>query len=95
MRYKYDKIGQNVMKLSSEVNCPTNLVIPNGLSYTLISVINHIGENTKSGHYHIVLHNQNDGQFTLINDCAVSKVEDFNQEMNKLSYIFIFRKNCQ
>ena len=95
MRYKYDEIGQNVMKLSGEVNCPANLVIPNGLSYTLISVINHIGENTKSGHYHMVLHDQNCGQFTLIDDCAVSKVEDFNQEMNKLSYIFIFRKNYQ
>ena len=95
MRYKYEDFQQVLVKMSDAVYCPTSIMMPNGISYSLISVINHIGEHTKSGHYNMVLRDQVTSQFTLIGDYAVSKVENMNQEMNQMSYIFIYEKTEQ
>ena len=95
MRYKYEDVKQILVKISDAVNCPESVWMPNGISYSLISVINHIGEETKSGHYNMVLCDQVTHQSILLDDCVVSKVENLNQEINRLSYIFIYRKNNQ
>ena len=95
MRYKYEDVKQILVKISNAINCPESVLMPNGISYSLISVINHIGEDTKSGHYNMVISDQVTRKSILVDDCAVSKVENLNQEINKVSYIFIYRRNDQ
>ena len=95
MRYRYEDFQQVISKMSDVINCPTSIMMPNGISYSLNSVINHIGDHTKSGHYNMVLRDQVTNQFTLIDDCAVSKVENMNQEMDQMSYVFTYEKTEQ
>ena len=72
------------------MNCLDQITLPSGKTYSLISSINHVGEDTRSGHYHVVL---NDGQFTLIDDSEINKIEDFNKKMSGLTYILSYKKN--
>ena len=51
MRYRYDDVQQKVEKIHNEVTSPPTLILPSGTRYSLHSVINHIGEDTQSGHY--------------------------------------------
>ena len=90
MRYKYDEDSDKVIKINDRVKCPKQLILPSGSTYSLISTINHIGEDTRSGHYNIVLF---DGQCVLIDDAVISNVENFDQDFSRLSYIFTYRKN--
>ena len=95
MRYKFDEASQGILKIADNVNCSSTLSLCDGASYLLLSVINHVGEDTKSGHYNILLPTSLDDQYILIDDCDVTKVRNINQEMSKLSYIYVYEKNCK
>ena len=88
LRYNYDEVKHKILKNHGKVNCLDQITLPSGKKYSLISAIIHIGEDTRSGHYQIVLY---DGQFTLLDDSEITNSEDF--EMKKLAYILIYKKN--
>ena len=90
MRYKYDEAQQKVNKVHSEVISTPNLILKSGTTYSLHSIINHSGENTQSGHYNLLLF-ANDGTL-LLDDATISYI-DFPQEMNKISYICIYKED--
>ena len=90
MRYKYDESQQKVSKVHSEVISTPTLILKSGATYSLESIINHTGENTQSGHYNLLLF-ANDGTL-LLDDATISYI-DFPQEMNKISYICIYKED--
>ena len=77
------------MAITDEVDCPEKLILPSESTYSLLSVINHIGEYTRSGHYNIVLFGD---QLTLLDDDVISNY-NIKEDMNRLSYIFVYEKD--
>ena len=49
---------------------------------------NHTGENTQSGHYNLVLF-END-KTILLDDANISYIDNYPQDMYTISYIFIY-----
>ena len=58
--------------------------------YSLHSVINHLGENTQSGHYNLVLFDSETKKCILLDDSTISYADDSQEEMKTLSYICIY-----
>jgi hypothetical protein len=92
MRYSFDAAKNEASKETDPVACPNNILLPNGTSYSLHSVINHIGEETNSGHYNVILHDKYANNFVLLDDSNISILND-SHDMNDLSYIFIYIKD--
>ena len=88
MRYKYDESQQKVSKVHSEVISTPTLILKSGATYSLESIINHTGENTQSGHYNLVLF-END-KTILVDDANISYIDNYPQDMYTISYIFIY-----
>ena len=93
MRYKYNEIHHTVTKINAKINCPPRLVLPSGSTYHLSSVINHIGEDTTSGHYNTLLYDKENKKFLLIDDSTISNNITIDEDINRLSYIFIYIKD--
>ena len=93
MRYKFNDSKQQSSKRHNEVICSPSLMLASGSTYTLSSVINHIGEDTQSGHYNIVIFDTDQQMFVLLDDSVIVHGIEFNQEMNESSYIFTFIKD--
>jgi uncharacterized UBP type Zn finger protein len=93
MRYKYDDKQQKVIKLQQKVISPSRLILQKGTEYSLHSVINHLGENTQSGHYNLVLFNSEAKKRILLDDSTISYIDDSQEEMKKMSYVCIYLSN--
>ena len=92
MRYSFDVAKNEASKIEDPVACPKNLLLSSGTSYSLHSVINHHGEETKSGHYNVILYDKNADNFVLLDDSNVSFLDD-SHAMNNVSYISIYVKD--
>ena len=89
MSYNYDKTQQKVKKVHSEVVSTQNLILQSGTMYSLHSMISHMGENTQSGHYNLLLFE--DEENVLLDDSTISYMDNYPQEMNKESYVCIYK----
>ena len=90
MRYKYDDTQDKVIKIHQKVISPPRLILEKGTEYSLHSVINHLGENTQSGHYNLVLFDSETKKCILLDDSTISYADDSQEEMKTLSYICIY-----
>ena len=90
MRYKYDDTQDKVIKIHQKVISPPRLILEKGIEYSLHSVINHLGENTQSGHYNLVLFDSETKKCILLDDSTISYADDSQEEMKTLSYICIY-----
>ena len=68
--------------------------MPSGTSYSLTSVLNHVGEKTNSGHYNTILYDKENGTSVLLDDSLISVLND-DQEMSDLSYMFIYTRDVE
>ena len=68
--------------------------MPSGTTYSLTSVLNHIGEQTNLGHYNIILCDKDNANSVLLDDTLISILSD-DQEMSDVSYIFIYTKDVE
>ena len=64
--------------------------MPSGSTYFLVSVINHIGEDTTSGHYNVMLSNKHSNKYVLLDDSNISYVADDYDGKSDVSYIFTY-----
>ena len=83
------KIGRVWQKVHSEVISTQNLILQSGTMYSLHSMISHMGENTQSGHYNLLLFE--DDENVLLDDSTISYMDNYPQEMNKESYVCIYK----
>ena len=80
------------MKQEDSIYCPSTIVLPNGSTYTLNSVINHIGKTVKSGHYNIVVQDESNSKYVLLDDLNISE-DKLDSDTSKLSYVLTYLKN--
>ena len=91
LRFRYDENGDETVKLDYPMSSPLVLTLPNGPTYVLNSVINHIGESSNSGHYNIVVFDKHRNNFILIDDCEI--VDDVNiEDTAKTSYVATYTR---
>ena len=76
------------------VFCSKNLLTPSRKIYSLKSIISHIGENTRSGHYNVTLFNEESGENILLDDSRVTYLsESSTTSTSNLSYIIVYEAN--
>ena len=90
MRFKFDLTTKEIIKIHDPVFCPQSLLMPSGTTYTLNSSINHIGQNAKSGHYHLVLYDRSNDKLVLLDDMEISHVFDMYHEIGELCYMLTY-----
>ena len=93
-RYTYDVNVRKIIKRQDEITCPKSLVMPSGSSFTLSSIVNHIGISPTKGHYNVLLYDQIKDCFVLLDDLDISFAVNIDSEMSKLCYIVVYTKNA-
>ena len=87
LRFSYDENQDKTLKLNCPIFCPTMLTLPNGSTYVLNSVINHIGESSTSGHYNIVIFDEQLNKFILLDDSEITYNINIDKDMAEQSYV--------
>ena len=94
MRYNFDMKKCETQKNHQPVFCSQNLIMPSGKTYSLKSLISHIGENTRSGHYNVTLFDKESGENILLDDSRVTYLsESSTTSTSNLSYIIVYEAN--
>ena len=92
MRYKFDSLKNQVSKIHRQVFCEKRILMPSGTQYILNSIINHIGENTTSGHYNLMMYDEEENSYMLLDDTNVSLLDVYHANSD-VSYIFVYEKD--
>ena len=92
MRYSFDFALQLVTKNPIPIVSTKCIVLPSGTTYSLQSVINHIGDDTKSGHYNIIIRDQTNENVLLLDDSDISTL-DKSDVVDDVSYILCYIKD--
>ena len=92
LRYKIDERNQTIGKRHGKIFAPPQITFSSGTSYTLKSIINHIGENTQEGHYATLLHDESNKAFHRLDDSKVCYGVELEAEDSEQSYIFTYSK---
>ena len=92
-RYDYDTEKGKATKKQDEVECSKTLKLASGSTYTISSIINHKGENPEKGHYNVLIFNQANNSFVLLDDLNVTYDVQTTSDMNRISYIFVYTKD--
>ena len=87
LRFSYDEKQDKTLKSTCPIFCPTMLTLPNGSTYVLNSVINHIGESSTSGHYNIVIFDEQLNKFILLDDSEITYNINIDKDMAEQSYV--------
>jgi uncharacterized UBP type Zn finger protein len=95
MRYKFDYVKDEASKIHDQILCSPSIVMPSGSIYSLVSVINHIGEDTTSGHYNVMLSNKHSDKYVLLDDSNISYVTDDYNGKSDVSYIFTYVRDTE
>ena len=93
-RYTYNVNVRKIIKRQDEITCPKSLVMPSGSSFTLSSIVNHIGISPTKGHYNVLLYDQIRDCFVLLDDLNISFAVNIDSEISKLCYIVVYTKNA-
>ena len=95
MRFNFDTANDKTSKINEQIFCPPSILMPGGSTYFLTSIINHIGEETNSGHYNTILFQTDSENSLLLDDYDISYVQDDNNGISDLSYICTFERDIQ
>ena len=90
MRYNFDTSNNTASKINDQIFCQPNIFMPSGSTYTLTSIINHHGEETKSGHYNTILLEKESEKYLFLDDTEISYVQDDYNGISDVSYICTF-----
>ena len=74
-RYEYSRNEQKSTKINKKMMCPKTLNLPSGSTYSLCSVVNHIGETPAEGHYNVLIQNKREDSFVLLDDTSIQFVQ--------------------
>ena len=90
-RFTFNEVTRVSKKLHNPVSSPATLSLNNESIYQLNAVVNHIGENLTSGHYNILLADNQHSKLILVDDLEISYILDSNQ-FNAISYVVLYTK---
>ena len=92
-RYAYDRKENQIIKKHNKLTCPSTLTLKSGSSYSLCSIINHIGESPDEGHYNIIVYNKKMDKYVLIDDLNIDLNCVIDDTMKKMHYLVTYYKN--
>ena len=92
LRFSYDEKEDKTVKSVRSFWCPTTLALPNGSTYGLSTVINHIGESANSGHYNIVIVDAAKNKLILLDDSEITENVHFDELMAQQSYVATYTR---
>ena len=92
LRFCYDERLDETLKLMDKIVCPKHLTFPNGSTFVLRSVINHIGEQSTSGHYNILIFDEARNKFILLDDSEITDGVNIDEEMIQQSYVATYTR---
>ena len=75
------------------IECPPTLMLETGSFYTLSSIVNHSGERTHQGHYTVILYDNGENSYILVDDKEVSYDMKITTELQQLPYIVTYVKD--
>ena len=93
-RYTYDVKEGEIIKRQDDIECPKSLAMPSGSTFTLSSIVNHIGPSPTDGHYNVLLHDHMNDCFVLLDDLNISYDMNINSDIRKLCYIVVYTKDA-
>ena len=67
--------------------------MPSGSSYTLSSIVNHIGDTPTDGHYNVLIYDRIADSFVLLDDLNVSYNVGLSSKTSTLCYIVSYTKD--
>ena len=87
-------IGKKIIKRQDEIECPKSITMPSGRTFTLSSIVNHIGPSPTDGLYNVLLHDHMNDCFVLLDDLNISYAMNINSDIRKLCYIVVYTKDA-
>ena len=90
-RFAFNEMTRVTKKLHVPVSSPVTLSLNSKNTYQLNAVVNHIGENSTSGHYNILLADEQHNRFILVDDLKISNILD-SDHFDALSYVVLYTK---
>ena len=79
-------------KRHDKLRCPSLLILPSGSTYTLCSIVNHIGPNPEEGHYNILLYNNLHNIYLLLDDVNSNLSYVLEESYAELQYLVTYSK---
>ena len=79
-------------KKSDVIACSKTVKLPGGSTYSLSSVVNHIGSTPEEGHYNILLNNPSVDEYVLLDDTRIKFLSALDIDMKKLQYLITYVK---
>ena len=68
--------------------------MPSGSSYTLSSIVNHIGNTAVEGHFNVLIYDKITDSYVLLDDLNVSYNVELSSDTSTLCYIVSYTKDC-
>ena len=91
-RYKYNVDERKVIKKHDEIKCQKSLTMPSGSTFTLSSIVNHIGSSPNRGHYNVIIYDHINDSFVLLDDLNATYDVENNSKISELCYIVTFKR---
>ena len=82
---------QKPRKFHAPVSCPLALTLEGKAMYQLNAVINHMGENTSSGHYNISVIDVDYKSIILVDDLEIRRKPN-TCDMDNVSYVVVYTR---
>ena len=92
-RFEYDREKDQIWKKHNQLTCPSTLTLKSGSSYSLCSIINHIGASPDEGHYNIIVYNEKKDKYVLLDDLNIDLNCVIDDSMKKMHYLVTYYKN--
>ena len=72
---------------------PKSFQLPQGASFKLVSIINHIGETPYAGHYTCLLPEPEEDLFILVDDTKIVRSVRFDEDLSQQAYILTYEQD--
>ena len=92
-RYRYESKNKNVRKRHDEIDLSKKIEMPSGTIYTLSSSVNHIGSTPEEGHYNLLVFDEKNESFVLLDDQNVLFDVQITKEIRSSSYVLFYTKD--
>ena len=90
-RFEYEKKLRRSVKKHDSIMIPDKIDLPCGTTYSLLSIINHIGETPNSGHYTCLLPEASE-DFIEVDDMQVRRPVKQTKQITRTAYILSYSK---
>jgi uncharacterized UBP type Zn finger protein len=92
-RYEYVHEERRTYKKLDDIECSKSISLPSGSTYTISSIVNHIGDRPEVGHYNVLIYDRINESFVLLDDLDVHYDVKVTPDIRSLSYIVFYTKD--